>query len=70
RAGGAEVSDKHANFFLARPGATAQDVHRLLVEVQAAVLERTGVLLTPEVRLVGSFEQPDLLRAGGGPQAP
>ncbi len=70
RAGGAEVSDKHANFFLARPGATAQDVHRLLVEVQAAVLERTGVLLTPEVRLIGSFEQPDLLRAGGGPQAP
>jgi UDP-N-acetylmuramate dehydrogenase len=70
RAGGAEVSHKHANFFLARPGATAQDVHRLLVEVQAAVLERTGVLLTPEVRLIGSFEQPDLLRAGGGPQAP
>ena len=70
RAGRAEVSDKHANFFLARPGATAEDVHRLLVEVQAAVLERTGVLLTPEVRLIGSFEQPDLLRAGGGPQAP
>jgi UDP-N-acetylmuramate dehydrogenase len=70
RAGGAEVSDKHANFFLARPGATAQDVHRLLVDVQAAVLERTGVLLTPEVRLIGSFEQPDLLRAGGGPGAP
>ena len=70
RAGGAEVSDKHANFFLARPGATAQDVHRLLVEVQAAVLERTGVLLTPEVRLIGTFEQPGLLRAGGGPQAP
>jgi len=70
RAGGAEVSHKHANFFLARPGATARDVHRLLVEVQAAVLERTGVLLTPEVRLIGSFEQPDLLPAGGAPQAP
>ena len=51
-------------------GATAQDVHRLLVEVQAAVLERTGVLLTPEVRLIGSFEQPDLLRAGRGREAP
>ena len=70
RAGRAEVSEKHANFFLARPGATAQDVHRLLVEVQAAVLDRTGVLLTPEVRLIGSFEQPDLLGAGGGPEAP
>jgi UDP-N-acetylmuramate dehydrogenase len=65
RAGRAEVSGKHANFFLARPGATAQDVHRLLVEVQAAVLERTGVLLTPEIRLIGRFEQPDLLRGGG-----
>ncbi|HEY2666085.1 MAG TPA: UDP-N-acetylmuramate dehydrogenase [Actinomycetota bacterium] len=70
RAGGAEVSGKHANFFLARPGSTAGDVHRLLVEVQAAVFERTGVLLTPEVRLIGSFEQPDLMRAGGGPPAP
>ena len=70
RVGRAEVSGKHANFFLARPGATAQDVHRLLVEVQAAVLERTGVLLTPEIRLIGRFEQPDLLRAGGGGEAP
>jgi UDP-N-acetylmuramate dehydrogenase len=70
RAGAAEVSGKHANFFLAHPGATAQDVHRLLVDVQAAVLERTGVLLTPEVRMVGRFEQPDLLRAGGGGEAP
>jgi UDP-N-acetylmuramate dehydrogenase len=70
RAGSAEVSGKHANFFLARPGATAQDVHRLLVEVQAAVLERTGVLLTPEIRLIGRFEEPDLLRAGGVGEAP
>jgi UDP-N-acetylmuramate dehydrogenase len=70
RAGRAEVSGKHANFFLARPGATAQDVHRLLVEVQAAVLERTGVLLTPEIRLIGRFGQPDLLRAGGAGEAP
>lgn len=64
--GGAEVSGKHANFFLARPGATAQDVHRLLVDVQAAVLERSDVLLSPEVRLIGAFDEPDLLRAGGG----
>lgn len=63
RAGGAEVSAKHANFFLARPGATAQDVHRLLVEVQAAVLAQAGVLLAPEVRLVGTFDDPALLPA-------
>jgi UDP-N-acetylmuramate dehydrogenase len=71
RAGRAEVSGKHANFFLAPPGATAQDVHRLLVEVQAAVLERTGILLTPEIRLIGRFEQPDLVQqAGGAGEAP
>jgi len=52
------------------PGASAQDVHRLLVDVQAAVLERTGVLLAPEIRLIGQFEQPDLLRAGGAGEAP
>jgi len=66
RAGAAEVSDKHANFFLARPGATAQDVYRLLVEVQAAVLARCGVLLMPEVRLIGRFEEPALLPSMDG----
>ena len=45
-------------------------IHRLLVEVQAAVLERAGVLLTPEIRLIGRFEQPDLVQAGGAGEAP
>jgi UDP-N-acetylmuramate dehydrogenase len=66
RVGGAEVSPKHANFFLAHPGARAQDVYGLLVAVQAAVLERTGVLLTPEVRLIGAFGEPELLASGHG----
>ena len=35
RVGGAVVSEKHANFFQAEPGATADDVLRLIREVQA-----------------------------------
>jgi UDP-N-acetylmuramate dehydrogenase len=64
RVGGAEVSPKHANFFLAHPGARAQDVYDLLVAVQAAVLRRTGVLLAPEVRVVGAFGEPHLRMEG------
>lgn len=55
RIGGAEVSPKHANFLLAHPGATAQDVYDLMVLVQSKVLEQTGVRLFPEVRSIGFF---------------
>ena len=57
-----EVSTRHANFFLARPGATAQQVHDLMVRVQRAVEERCGVVLVPEVRVVGRFAGADALR--------
>jgi UDP-N-acetylmuramate dehydrogenase len=53
RIGGAEVSAKHANFFVADPGARADDVHALILEVQRRVEDATGVRLRPEVRLVG-----------------
>lgn len=57
-----EVSARHANFFLARPGATAQQVHDLMVRVQRTVEERCGVVLVPEVRVVGRFAGDDALR--------
>jgi UDP-N-acetylmuramate dehydrogenase len=53
RVGGAVVSEKHANFFQAEAGATADDVRRLVIEVQRRVLDATGVQLTPELRMVG-----------------
>ena len=56
RVGGAVVSPKHANFFQAEPGATADDVAALVAEVQARVDAATGVHLVPELQLVG-FEQ-------------
>lgn len=56
--GGAQVSDKHANFFVARPGATAQDVFDLVHAVRARVKAATGIELEPEVRFAGSFRAP------------
>ena len=51
--GGASVSDKHANFIQAAPGASAADVVNVMIAVQDSVRERTGITLRSEVRLVG-----------------
>ena len=51
--GGAEVSDKHANFIINRGDALADDIERLIDHVQATVRERHGVQLVHEVRIVG-----------------
>lgn len=60
--GKARVSDKHANFFLADEGARAQDIYDLMVHVQDVVEEKSGVLLVPEVGLVGEFRNAGRLR--------
>ncbi len=52
RVGGAEVSEKHAGFLVNRGGATAADVLALEKKVTDAVLERFGVRLEREVRVV------------------
>jgi UDP-N-acetylmuramate dehydrogenase len=53
RVGSACVSEKHANFFQADAGGSADDVVALIREVQQRVREAMGVELTPEVKLVG-----------------
>jgi UDP-N-acetylmuramate dehydrogenase len=53
RVGGAVVSPKHANFFQAEAGATADDVRRLVLEVRRQVADATGVVLEPELRMYG-----------------
>jgi UDP-N-acetylmuramate dehydrogenase len=53
RIGGAVVSEKHANFFQADPGATARDVRELVTEVRRRVARQTGVELVPELHIVG-----------------
>ncbi len=53
RAGGAQITELHANFIANTGGATAADVLALIRRAQEAVLEQSGVPLTPEVRIVG-----------------
>jgi UDP-N-acetylmuramate dehydrogenase len=52
--GGVQVSPMHANYFVNTGGATAADVRRLIEHVQKTVLDRFGVSLEPEVKLIGS----------------
>ena len=51
--GGAKVSEKHAGFIINAGGATYADVTALIAEVQRRVFERFGVMLEPEVRILG-----------------
>ena len=51
--GGARVSEKHANFIVAGPGASARDVHALISILRERVHDRFDVMLETEVRLVG-----------------
>jgi UDP-N-acetylmuramate dehydrogenase len=53
RVGGAEVSDVHANFITVKPGATAADVHTVIIDVAQAVARTHGVQLQTEVVLAG-----------------
>lgn len=51
RAGGAEVSSKHANFVIAHPGATADDVLKLAKIIQDKVYDKHQVVLESEVKV-------------------
>ena len=50
--GGAQVSEKHAGFLVNR-GGTAADFLALMAHVQKVVWEQKGIMLEPEVRIVG-----------------
>ena len=53
KAGDAQISTVHANFIVNEGRATAADVLHLVERAQAEVLERFGVELEPEVRILG-----------------
>lgn len=52
RVGGIEVSPMHANYFVNTGGGTAADVQQLMAEVQRRVLDKWGVQLEPEVKII------------------
>jgi len=55
--GGAEVSEKHANFIINRDDASATDIEELIEHVRQTVLDEHGVNLVHEVRIVGEAKQ-------------
>ena len=55
RAGGAQVSPMHANYFVNTGNANAADVRALIERAQQEVEQRFGVLLEPEVKLIGRW---------------
>ena len=56
RRGEAEISSKHANFFVNHGGATAADVYALTKLAQQRVAEKFDVELELEVELLGDWE--------------
>ncbi|MGI6196914.1 MAG: UDP-N-acetylmuramate dehydrogenase [Eubacteriales bacterium] len=50
--GGACVSEKHAGFVVNKGGATSADVEKVLCDVRAKVLQKFGVELEPEIRIL------------------
>ena len=62
RIGGAVVSEKHANFIINDAGARAAHVEALIATVAEEVERRQGVLLEPEVRIVGESAGEDTTR--------
>lgn len=55
--GGCMVSEKHAGFVVNHKGATASEVRFLIHQVQKKIMDQFGVLMEPEVRMIG-FEDP------------
>lgn len=59
RSGNAQISEKHANFFICDEGATAEDVRALIAEAWNAVREQFGVELELEVEMIGDWQFDD-----------
>lgn len=51
--GGACVSEKHAGFVINRGGATSSDIIELINRVRSIVFDKYGVMLEPEVKILG-----------------
>jgi UDP-N-acetylmuramate dehydrogenase len=55
--GGAEISTKHGNFIINSSSANSKDIFDLITVIQQKVLQKKGIFLHPEVRMIG-FDYP------------
>lgn len=55
RIGGAEVSERHANYILNVDNASAADVRALISHVQEVVKQDSGYEMQPEISFIGEF---------------
>lgn len=53
--GGAQVSEKHANFIVNIGGASALDIELLIKHMRDTVQEKQGVTLQQEVKVIGEY---------------
>ena len=56
--GGAEISTIHSNFIINNSSASSKDIYELITVIQQKVLQKKGIYLQPEVRMIG-FDYPD-----------
>ena len=57
--GGAEISTMHGNFIVNKSSANSQDILNLITVIQQKVLQKRGIFLQTEVRMIG-FDYPEL----------
>ncbi len=55
--GGAEISKMHANFIVNNSSASSKDIFELITLIQQKILQKKGIFLKPEVRMIG-FDYP------------
>lgn len=55
RVGGASVSEKHAGFVVNDKNGTSEDIYNLITEIRNRVYRNSGVMLEPEVKMLGVF---------------
>jgi len=51
--GDAQVSKMHSNFIVNNGNATSEEIYQLITVIQQKVLQKKGIFLHPEVRMIG-----------------
>jgi UDP-N-acetylmuramoylalanine--D-glutamate ligase len=62
--GGIKILESHANFIINDNNGTAEDFYKLAMEYKNKVKEKFGIVLEPEVQLIGLFKKIAILGYG------